>query len=143
MKTKLLAILLVLVATLSVLSVCAYADSNRTIPGISPYYSYAVNPSSYLSLNGSDLNCTSYVCGNGVTKIVGEQTLQKKGILNIYTKVSGANWTKTVNDDEFDMYNTKYNISSGTYRLKTEFTLTASSGKTETVTVYSVDVVVP
>lgn len=143
MKTKLIAILLAMAAMLSVLSVSVYADNYRTIPDASPYYQFAGNPTSILSLNGSNLNCGSYVMGNNVSKITAEQTLQKKGILNIYTKVSGANWTKTEYGDFIDMYNTMNNPSSGTYRLKTEFTLTGTNGKTEKVTVYSLDVVVP
>lgn len=33
--------------------------------------------------------------------------------------------------------NTKYELESGNYRLKTVFTLTDKQGKTETITVYS------
>jgi len=40
------------------------------------------------------------------------------------------------------MSNHKYNLESGTYRLKTVFTLTATNGETETITVYSEEVTI-
>jgi hypothetical protein len=37
------------------------------------------------------------------------------------------------------MRNFKYDLDSGTYRLKSEYTLTAKDGTTETITVYSLE----
>lgn len=40
------------------------------------------------------------------------------------------------------MNNNKNKLDSGTYRLKTVFTLTSTSGETETITVYSEEVTI-
>lgn len=37
------------------------------------------------------------------------------------------------------MSNTKSGLDSGTYRLRTDFTVTSTSGSTETITVYSAE----
>lgn len=96
---------------------------------------------SELYFNNSTATCKStyYVSNSPVSSISATQTLEKKGLLGIYSSVSGANWTKTVNSYNLSMSNTKSNLSSGTYRLKTVFTVTLSNGTSETVTVYSAE----
>ena len=67
-----------------------------------------------------------------------EQTLEKySGWLWIWNEVDGAKWLSSVNRNSITVYNSKSGLSSGTYRLKSIFTLTSSSGETETITVYS------
>lgn len=51
-------------------------------------------------------------------------------------------WSESVNTTSIFMSNHKYNLESGTYRLKTVFTLTATNGETETITVYSEEVTI-
>lgn len=94
-----------------------------------------------LYFNDSTATCkSSYYASNSlVSSISATQTLEKKGLFGIYSSVSGASWTKTVNSSNLSMSNTKSNLSSGTYRLKTVFTVTLSSGTSETVTVYSTE----
>ena len=96
---------------------------------------------SSLSISTTTATCkSSYVESNAsVSSIKAEQTLEKKNLFGGYSAVSGASWTKTVNSKNLSMTNTQTNLSSGTYRLKTLFTVTLSSGKTETTTVYSVE----
>lgn len=106
--------------------------------GISPLYDVAENAYSRLNIVGTKAECQSETKGKDVVKIAVEQTLQKySGWFWAWDDVSGAAWTKTVNDSSISLSNTKSGLSSGTYRVKSVFTLTDSSGKTETVTVYS------
>ena len=55
----------------------------------------------------------------------------------MWDDVDGARWTKTVNIKTISVSNIKSELSSGTYRLKSIFTLTSLDGKSETITVYS------
>ena len=73
----------------------------------------------------------------GVTQITVEHTLEKHWGLWIWNEVDGASWTKTVNMSAVSFVSTKGGLDSGTYRLKSVFTLTNLSGKSETITVYS------
>ena len=116
----------------------AYADvvSNPDY-GVSPAYEYADNPTSILTTSGQTAYCTSKTDGNAVSITV-EQTPEKySGWFWIWNDVEGASWTKTENSGAIAMTNTKSGLPSGKYRLKSVFTLTSSSGKTETITIYS------
>lgn len=55
----------------------------------------------------------------------------------VRNEVDGASWSKTVKSSNLSMSNTKSGLDSGTYRLRTDFTVTSTSGSTETITVYS------
>lgn len=71
---------------------------------------------------------------------ISEKAIEKySGWFWIWNSVDGASWTKTVNTNSISMSNSKSGLSSGTYRLKSVFTLTSSSGKTETITIYSTE----
>ncbi|MBR1433047.1 MAG: hypothetical protein IJ784_01275 [Ruminiclostridium sp.] len=72
------------------------------------------------------------------TSITAVQTLEKKTSW-YYQSVSGATWSTTVNTQSLSMRNSKTGLSSGTYRLKTVFTVKYKNGKSETVTVYSAE----
>lgn len=116
-------------------SVYYFMDSS-----ISPYYENAHNPVSDLEISGTTACCTSSTTGVDTVKITIEQTLEKySGWFWIWNSVDGASWTKTINSNSISMSNTKSGLSSGTYRLKSVFTLTSSSGKTETITIYSAE----
>ena len=118
----------------------AYAETvSNPDYGVSPAYEYADNPTSILTTSGQTAYCTSKTDGNAVSITV-EQTLEKySGWFWIWNNVDGASWTKTVNTNTIRLSNTKSGLSSGTYRLKSVFTLTSSSGKTETITIYSTE----
>ena len=124
---------------LTTVGTVAYANAvSNPDYGIAPAYEYADNPSSKLSISGQTAYCTSDADGVNTVKITVEQTLEKySGWFWIWDNVDGASWTKTVNTNAICLSNTKSGLSSGTYRLKSVFTLTTSTDKTETITVYS------
>ena len=72
-----------------------------------------------------------------VYTVVFSDPLEKHWGLWIWNEVDGASWTKTVDTRAISLVNTKSGLDSGTYRLKSVFTLTNSSGKSETITIYS------
>jgi hypothetical protein len=76
---------------------------------------------------------------NNIYSIRVVQTLQKKVSSNSYSNVSGAQWTQTVYTDHISMTNYKNNLSSGTYRLKSVFTVTLTNGSSEVITICSPD----
>ncbi|MDR0919739.1 MAG: hypothetical protein LBM93_10950, partial [Oscillospiraceae bacterium] len=85
-----------------------------------PYYLYTGSITSTLYINNGTASCSSEIeGGTSVTKIIGYQYLQIKNSNNVWETVSGGYWTKTANDSELTMINTKSSLSAGTYRLKT------------------------
>lgn len=137
----------ILVSVISAVCLCAglgISVSAETVSAYllvdvaSPYYDVADQAYSEIEIVGTKAECVSRAYGDQVVSITVEQTLEKhSGWFWIWNSVDGANWTKTVNLNSISMSNTKSGLSSGTYRLKSVFTLTSSSGKTETITVYS------
>ena len=124
----------------SLASPAAYAAAAMPADnGIMPCYEIATSASSMLSLSGTTATCISRCSGASTVSITAVQTLQKEGLFWIWGDVDGAEWTKNVSAASIVMSNTKSGLDSGTYRLKTEFTLTNSSGETETITVYSTE----
>lgn len=136
---KILAIVLTALCLFAAVGTVACADAvSNPDDVISPAYEYADSVSSRLYISEQTATCRSDADGCNVVSITVEQTLEKySGWFWIWNNVDGANWTKTVNLNSISMSNTKSGLSSGTYRLKSVFTLTSSSGKTETITVYS------
>lgn len=116
-------------------SVNTYADS---FAAVQPYYDKAVNVSSELFINGTTATCESKVTGySDVVKITATQYLQRQGFLWIWTTYDDAEWTKTVYSNTLVISNTKTGLTSGNYRLKTDFMLTDKYGKAEIIKVYS------
>lgn len=102
----------------------------------SPQYDIATKAFSALNFIGTTAECVSQTDGFNTVKITVVQTLQKySGWFWIWDDV--ATWTKTVNSSSTSFTNKKSGLSSGKYRVKSVFTLTNSSGKTETLTIYS------
>lgn len=114
--------------------------SSADISIVAPNYQIASNPVSQLSISGTTAACLSSVRGPSVKSITAKQSLEKFWGLWVWNEV--GNWDKTVNTNSITMSNHKYNLESGTYRLKTVFTLTATNGETETITVYSEEVTI-
>ena len=101
-------------------------------------YAIARNPISSLAISQGTASCTSRVDGLDCSQITVTHTLQKySGWLWIWDDVSGASWSKTVNFSSISLSNSMPGLASGTYRLMSVFTLTSSSGQTETITIYS------
>lgn len=134
-KRKLVSTIIAVVMCVS-LSVTSYAESGKLDSNISVLNIIAKSYTSDLSISGTTATCTSRASGDDVKSITATQTLQKKSGSN-WVAVSGANWTKTVSISMLTMSNTKTGLSSGTYRLKTVFKFTNTSGQSETITVYS------
>ena len=106
--------------------------------GVMPAYEIAGNPISSLSIIGQTAYCTSETNSVNAISITVEQTLEKySGWFWFWNNVEGAHWTETINANMISVDNTMYGLSSGTYRLKSVFTLTNSAGKSETITIYS------
>ena len=125
---KILAAFVSVVTICSVISVPTFAAQETQIVTdlVSPAYEYAMSTKSYLTITSSTAECKSVCDGMaGVTQITVEN------------EVDGASWTKTVYSDTIRLSNTKSGLDSGTYRLKSVFTLKSSSGDTEKITVYS------
>ncbi len=101
----------------------------------STYDLSSCNKTSALTISNSTATCRSVFLGSAdVSKVKVEQHLQKKSLL-IWSNVSSFSTTITGKNASFT--NTKSSLSSGSYRLKSVFTVTMSDGQTETVTVYS------
>lgn len=122
----------------TIFSTSAFADNSYVIGGVAPAYEYANIPTSELKISSQTAYCTSKTEGVNTVSITVEQTLEKySGWFWIWDDVDDASWSKTVNRSSISFSNTKSGLDSGTYRLKSVFTLTGSNGKTETITIYS------
>lgn len=105
---------------------------------ITPMYEIALETTSRLDISGNTAYCNSKSSSGDAVSISVEQTLEKySGLLWIWNEVDDAKWSSSVNRNSITVYNSKSGLSSGKYRLKSVFTLTNSSGETETITVYS------
>ena len=105
---------------------------------ITPRYSDTITPKADLVISGSNATCSC--SANGTTDIKSisvVMTLEKSGLLGIYSAVSGAKWTKTASGRSISLSGSVDNLSSGTYRVKAVFTVTMKDGSTETITEYS------
>ncbi len=121
------------------LSVPTAAASNAYSDMVAPCYETTQLGKSELTISSTKATCKSSANNCDSVTITAVQTLEKHWGLWIWNEVDGANWTKTVNASAIYMSNTKSGLDSGTYRLKTVFTLTESDGTTETITVYSTE----
>lgn len=126
-----------LVATSLTTAVSAADLSFGNVDIVEPAYVIANEAVSRVTISGTTASCYSTTRGDAVSISV-TQTLQVKKT-TVWSNVKGATWTKTVNANSITMRNFKYNLDSGTYRLKSEYTLTAKDGTTETITVYSLE----
>lgn len=135
MLKKCLIVVLTVVMCFSVFVVTA------TAAGITTCDISSASKTSSLTLSGTTATCTSFYndCQTA-SKIVIVQSLEKKSFLWSWNTVGGE-WTKTVtNSANVAFSNKKTSLSSGTYRVKSVFTVTLSDGASETVTRYSSEV---
>ena len=95
---------------------------------------------SYLSITNGQATCkSSYSESNGNTASVKiTQSLEKHSFLWFWDTVGGE-WTTNSKKSSVSFTNYKSGLASGTYRVKSVFTVTTTSGQTETVTVYSAE----
>ena len=99
------------------------------------------NKSSQLTISGTTATCTSKISDlSGTVKSVTiEQTLEMHWFASWFLTVNNATWETTSTSKSVTFQNTKSGLASGTYRVKSVFTVTTTSGQTETVTVYSAE----
>ncbi|MCM1577200.1 MAG: hypothetical protein NC078_00175 [Ruminococcus sp.] len=113
---KVLCTLFIAVITVSMLcgiSVCA----------VQARYAYATSVTSTLTKSGSKLTCTSTCRGiSTVTKITAVQYLEKKNGSN-WDTVKDGTWSGSADSSYLYMSNSKSSLDSGTYRLRTVFTV--------------------
>ena len=94
--------------------------------------------SSTLSIANKTATCTSRYrsSGNDCESIAVVQTLEKHSWLFFWDTIGNERKT-TVYSGDLSFINYKYNLESGTYRVKSVFTVKLKDGRSETVTVYS------
>ena len=137
---KFFAVLLSVVMALSCLSVCVSAYDVKENEIIILHDIGGYNKKSLLNIiSGTTAECKSEFKDNSGTvySIKAEQTLEKHWAFGIFVAVDNANWNTTVYRSTLSLTNYKYNLVSGTYRLKTVFTITFTNGQTEIITLYS------
>lgn len=137
MFKKIIAIFLVATMCFCLFAVTASAA------GISTFDISSARKSSNLAISGTTATCgSSYFDSVSVRSIKVVQSLEKHSFLWTWSTVGGE-WTKTVtNTDILSFTNTKSGLASGTYRVKSVFTVTLNDGTSETVTVYSTEVAI-
>ncbi len=111
---------------------------NVSATGISTCDISTWNKKSSLIISGTTATCKSTYSGpQTAAEVVIVQSLEKKSFLWSWSTVGGE-WTKTsTNVANVSFTNTKSGFASGTYRVKSVFTVTLNDGTSETVTVYS------
>ena len=100
-------------------------------------YQIAVDPGCTLGISGSKATYTSSTFTTGGIRITVEHSLQKHWGLWIWNEVAGSTESRSVNRNDIFLCSTKSGLESGTYRVKSTFTMTNRSGQTETITIYS------
>lgn len=127
---KLVSIAVVLIMALTFCTT-AFAD-------ISTYATGSKTRECYLIVSGKTAECVSkYLAGDSnVTKVVMTQSLEKQGFFWTWSKIDGE-WTKSSDGSSMVLTNTVDELSTGTYRVKTVFTVTDKNGNEETIPLYS------
>lgn len=112
--------------------------SSAVIDTVEPAYAIANEAVSRLTISGTTATCYSSTRGNATSiSVIQVLEVQSKTNSKVWKSVIGGYWTKSVKANNIDLRNKVTGLESGTYRLKSEFTLTAKDGTTETITVYS------
>lgn len=124
MKRKVIAIMLAISALFSMgVPVCAYNGENTA----SPYYLYTYSVESDLIIVNGTAYCKSIITGDStVTKIYATQYLEKKNG-DKWEIVKGCTWSDSVKGKSLTISNSKDNLGSGTYRVRTVGTVYSGS----------------
>lgn len=119
MKRRISAFMLIItiLSTLCGVTVCA----------VEPRYSYTTTATSTLYISSNTAYCKSKARGKTTaTKIEAVQYLEKKSGSKWYVVTDGT-WTDSVNDSLLIVSNNKSGLTSGTYRVRTVFTVYSGS----------------
>ncbi len=116
------------------------ADDNISEGNIESVYemrsTYLSKASSELTISGTSAECYSQATGtSSVTQIIGDMYLMKYSSSSGWQDIDA--WRLQQSGNYYSNTKTKTGLSSGSYRLRTEFEVKTSSGATETVTAYS------
>lgn len=110
-----------------------------TASAVSTYDLESSSKYSSLSISAGEATLVSRFSGTSdVTHVEITQTLEKHSFLWFWDTIGGA-WIKRSDDRSVLLTTYRSGLASGTYRVKSIFTVTTSNGKTETVTVYSAE----
>lgn len=132
MMRKIIAVLLCAAMCFSLFAVTISASE------VSSRYISSASKNSVLRISGTKAECTSNYSEMVTLKSINVvQTLEKHAYFWTWDTVGGP-WTKTAyNTTALSLTNSKTGLTSGTYRVKSVFTVITADGQTETVTVYS------
>lgn len=94
---------------------------------------------SVLVINNKTATCKSIYASlaEDCSSITAVQTLEKHSWFIFWDTVGDECKTTVTNKSDLSFTNYKYNLDSGTYRVKTVFTVVLKDGRSESVTVYS------
>ena len=127
---RIMALVLSFLIISSVVTVNAYAeDLSPIVEGedVSEYVNVQ-SISNTLTISSTTAYCDSICTGfSNVVRITAVQTIQKFWGLWIWDSVDGGCWTDSVNSASIGVSHNKSGLTSGTYRLKTDFSITTSS----------------
>lgn len=100
---------------------------------------------SSLSINNKKATCKSQYrsYNDDCSSITAVQTLEKHSWLIFWDTVGDECTTNVTNQNSLSFTNYKDNLDSGTYRVKTVFTVVLKNGQSDTVTVYSSEETIP
>lgn len=135
---KIFSIMLIAVVLINCFSVIVSAENIASYidEEIIDEYQIAERLNSVLSISSTTATYSS--SGNIISgSMTVEHTLQKHWGLWIWDDVANSTFSKSVNYNNIYLCSTKSGLESGTYRVKSTFTMTNSSGQTEVVTIYS------
>lgn len=127
---SLLAVAAISMSALSAMTISAKPVQETIVTeAAQPRYAYTATVSSTLTISGTTAYCTSKATGMSKTSTVeGTQYLEKKTLL-WWDPV--AEWSATSTSNSLNMNNTKSGLSSGTYRLRTVFTVYSGNNSEE------------
>ena len=112
-----------------------------TVCAVEARYSYTTTATSTLYISSNTAYCKSKARGKTTaTKIEAVQYLEKKSGSKWYVVTDGT-WTDSVNDSLLIVSNNKSGLTSGTYRVRTVFTVYSGSDS-EKVTAISKEVTI-
>lgn len=122
---------------LSVVMLFTFSSASVFASDVMLFADYGSEARSYLSLNDTTATCKStFPTEPTVKSITITQTLEKS-TLWWWDEIN--TWERTFNQSSATYTNSRSSLSSGTYRVKSVFTVTATNGSAETITVYSVE----
>lgn len=134
MSRKCLAVILAAVVCFSflTLTVSAYGTSTLDIS--------SATKGSFLSISGTTATCVSeYTDAVSVKSVSVVQTLEKHAYFWTWDTIGDAATKTGSNVKNLSLTSTKTGLASGTYRVKSVFTVELSDGRTQSVDVYSAE----